>query len=35
MEFVLSYKMGNQNIVKLNLKAEFLKARKQKIPLKG
>jgi hypothetical protein len=34
MAFVLSYKMSNQNVVQLDLKAEFAKGRRQKIALK-
>lgn len=34
MKFVLSYKLSNKNIVMLDLEAEFLKPKKQKILLK-
>lgn len=33
MEFVLSYKLSNKNVVKLNLNEEFLKEKGQKIKL--
>ncbi len=34
MEFFLSYRLSNQDIVKLDLKAEFSGAKKRKIPLR-
>ncbi len=34
MAFVLSYKMSNQHVVQLDLKAEFAKGRRQKIAMK-
>lgn len=34
MAYVYSFKMSNQHVVQLDLKAEFAKGRRQKIALK-